>query len=390
MNKQDMVPNLTDRLRGMILFSAFGDALGANHETTRAIYPPSFPGRLLKQRLDSEPAKWGYWITKNESAAPVKGVPTDDTSFKLFILHPWLQQVLVGKSDLAENAFRQFIVELKSNKPQPAWIVQPRNAQIDSWLDMYRGFELHEEHEFFTPNVPVVFGFFLFLELAAIRDDYDPVGNYLFFRTATVLDQGYAKSATGFLAAIASQAFSAETSKRFDHWLVSRSLKLANELIGQNVDQDDVLTIRKIVETMSDLGERMRGKSPYEFVAAFEQSVVVSPSPPFMNEPFKNALYDPFRMLAEIYAAAVYAEGDPNRSIRPFAFGSGDSDTVCTFFGTLLGIWFGENQLRQNEVLDADLTNVEKVLQESFDVNLYERVELFMQLRSKDRSQFVT
>ena len=49
-----MSPTAAERLRGMMLLSAYGDALGADHETNNAIHPAPFPKQLPQQTLDSE------------------------------------------------------------------------------------------------------------------------------------------------------------------------------------------------------------------------------------------------------------------------------------------------------------------------------------------------
>ena len=115
----------------------------------------------------------------------------------------------------------------------------------------------------------------------------------------------------------------------------------------------------------------------------------VNQPPPFMDEPFKWPEHDPFRMLAEIIAATVYAEGDPHRAIQVLAFSSGDSDTVCTFLGTLMGIWYGEPLLLQNANLVDDLQIVENVLTDKFEVDLNEHVNLFMSLQGDQPSQLI-
>ena len=391
MSKPNTSPALQERLRGMMLLSAYGDALGADHETNHSIHPAPFPDRLPEQTLESEPDKWGYWVTTNELGPTAKGATTDDTAFKLFLLHPWLQQILAGNSQLGEPAFIQFLTELKSTAPRPGWIDPPRNAQIDSWLDMYRASAVPEASEFFAPNVPIVFGIFMFLELAAIRTQHKPIENYRYFRSATVLDQGYASVATGLLIAITSLAFSSEPSQpstRFDQWLVDQSNSLIEVLISNNVDLDAVATIHRIVSSMSELGTQQRGRSPHDFMVAFEETVVASPNPPFMSDPFKKAVHDPFRMLAEMFAAAIYAEGDPYRAMQALAFGSGDSDTVCAFLGTLQGIWFGEHLLRQDAYLNEGFDIVEEVLNTTFQVDLNQHVDLFLKLHGES-SAFV-
>ena len=332
---------LKDRLRGMLLLSAYGDALGSDHEETRTIHGAPFPDGLPEQTVVVEPDHWAYWATTQQLSPPVKGLTTDDTAFKLFILHPWLEEVLVGGSSFDESGFRQFLPQLKASEIQPAWIRTPRDAQIDSWLDMYRAADVGETSEFFSPNVPTVFGLFMFLELAAFRSDYSPVENYLYFRDFCVLDQGYAKSATGFFTAITSLAFTSNLADRFDNWLLQESMALCDELLERDVDPNEVSTILSLVESMTELGKGLRGQTAHEFMVAFEATVVDPVHPPFIDVPFQQPIFDPLRMLAEIYAAAAYALGDPVHAMQPLAFGSGDSDTVCSMFGMLLGIWFG-------------------------------------------------
>lgn len=376
---------LTDQLRGMILFSAYGDAMGANHEVKRCIHPAPFPNRLPQQQLIAEPDRWGYWLTSDHLTGLAKGIPTDDTSFKLFILHPWLQHVLEYDSQINETSFREFIVTLKSRPSKPDWIFRPRNAQIDSWLDMYDGVELSEKREFFETGTPVVFGIFLFLEIAAIRTGFDPIANYRFFRTATVLDQHYANTATAFLAAIVSLAFSGESAQRFDKWFLQQSLELTEKLNRERLDCDDIRVIQNIIETMWELGRNVRHQSPQQFMIVFEQTVIQPSHPPFMETPFVNPLHDPFRMLAEIYAAVAYAEGDPFRTIQPLAFGSGDSDTVCTFLGTLIGARFGYKSLHEHSDLTEDLETIESVLKDILEIDLNKHVEIFLKLHTKNQ-----
>ena len=258
----------------------------------------------------------------------------------------------------------------------------PRDGQIESWLDMYRAADIQEASGFFGPGVPIVFGLFMFLELAALRTDYSRAENYLYFRDFTALDQGYAKSATGFLIAITSNAFVSDPADRFDDWLLRESKALGDELLGLDVDTDGVSMILPLVESMTELGKGLRGQTSHEFMLAFEAAVVEPIHPPFMDDSFQGEIFDPLRMIAEIFAAAAYAEGDPIRTIQPLAFGSGDSDTVCSMLGSLLGIWFGENALRQHTDLDADLTIVEDLLHETFQIDLNQHVALFMQLRN--------
>ena len=208
MSNQNTGLALEDRLRGMLLLAAYGDALGSDHEQQEEIHSAPLPERLPEQTLVVDPNPWRYWATVDQLNAPVKGLTTDDTAFKLFLLHPWLQEVLANDSSFDETGFRRFLVQLKSTEIQPTWIRTPRDAQIKGWLSMYDAAETEKPSEFFSPEVPIIFGLFMFLELAAFRTDYSAVENYFYFRDFTILDQAYAKSATGFFTAVVSSAFS--------------------------------------------------------------------------------------------------------------------------------------------------------------------------------------
>ena len=125
-------------------------------------------------------------------------------------------------------------------------------------------------------------------------------------------------------------------------------------------------------------------------MVAFEETVITAPNPPFMSVPFAKPVHDPFRMLAEMYAATTYAEGDPYKAIQAVAFGSGDSDTVSAFLGTLQGIWFGEQLLRQNSYLNEGFEIIEDVLKTTFQVDLNQHVDLFLNLQGEsDAASFV-
>ena len=189
--------------------------------------------------------------------------------------------------------------------------------------------------------------------------------------------------------AITALAFSSDPLvQSFDEWFLREFEKLTIELGFEEDSNQDILIIEKIFETMITLGADLRGSTPHEFMVAFEQAVIESDHPPFMDQPFQQAVFDPFRMLAEMVAVVAYAEGDPHRAMQTLAFGSGDTDTVNAFLGTLMGIWFGESLLLQNNSLNADLKTVERVLTTVFQVNLNEHVSTFLSLRGESNMEF--
>jgi len=134
---------------------------------------------------------------------------------------------------------------------------------------------------------------------------------------------------------------------------------------------------------MTNFGVEQRGKSAHDFMVAFEEFVIKPDNPPFMSESFKCLRFDPFRFLAEIFSSTAYAEGDPYVSIQPLAFGSGDSDTVTSFLGTLMGAWYGEKALKSNFNLTSDLQTLERVLSEVFKIDLQKQANIFLRLQKR-------
>lgn len=127
-----------------------------------------------------------------------KGVPTDDTAYKLYILHPWFEAINAGTANFTEKSFRDFIDGLQGTSTTPQWVAEVRDLQIDAWFEMYEAFEAGRGDIFFEPDVPIVFGMFMFLEIAPFRIKSDLVDNYQYFKNCTVLDQGYVKVASEF------------------------------------------------------------------------------------------------------------------------------------------------------------------------------------------------
>ena len=126
---------LVNRISGMILLGAYGDAYGAEHETRGHIHDDPFPKRLPARNLANH--HWGTWLPAASIPNPATGVPTDDTSYKLFILYPWLEDVLENGGDLTETSFRDFLSRLKGINTTPSWVKSVRDKQINAWLRMY-------------------------------------------------------------------------------------------------------------------------------------------------------------------------------------------------------------------------------------------------------------
>ena len=72
MSNRKTGPSLADRLRGMLLLSAYGDALGSNHEQQEEIHNAPLPDRLPEQTLVADTNPWRYWATTDQLNVPSK------------------------------------------------------------------------------------------------------------------------------------------------------------------------------------------------------------------------------------------------------------------------------------------------------------------------------
>lgn len=382
--------NIFDRLRGMLLLGAYGDALGAVHEGSREIAPAPFPKPLPVRRMLNQGSAWGTWLP-NTVVATKAGVPTDDTCYRMFLLHPWLQAIASGNSTFTEKSFREFLLQLAQSTAKPNWTQLPRNNQINAWIEMFKAEEEGGCSFFFCPDVPIVFGLFMYLETGAIIQGGTMESTYRFFKGFSRLDQRYAISATAFMTTLLSQAIEyncAETT--FDEWFFSQSSALFQELKVIFPDDSDVAILENLFSSMRELGVKHRGSSEETFVSAFKTIVIDPDFPPFMDTAF-SGIFDPFRFIAQIVATVEFSAGDPAIALRAIAYSIGDTDTTATFLGSLMGAWFGEKQLRNLKtpglILNDELNTVEDVLDNLFEIDLDERARLFELLRFRKLGQ---
>lgn len=383
--------NLQDRLRGMFLLGAYGDALGAEHEGSVDIAGVPFPKPLPILQMPAETGfPWDIWLP-NTVVASKAGVPTDDTCYRLFILHPWLQEIAKGDRKFTEESFREFMPELKEKPLQPSWIELPRNNQIDAWLGEFGAQkDFRGSGEFFSHDSPVVFGLFMYLETGVIIQGETSESIYSLFKEFSRLDQRYATSATAFMTTLMNKAIEYDSrGKSFDNWFFDQSFNLIVELQEIFPHDLDLEVIKSLFLSMKKLGSEYRHLPEDVFAKAFKEKVLEPTNPPFMQDSFSRwygGNFDPFRFLAQIVATVEFSAGDPVLALRSIAYSFGDTDTTATFLGSLMGVWYGEKQLRCLETPELDfndeLTVVENVLEDIFNIDLNERVKLFESLRS--------
>ena len=107
------MPNtFDDRIRGMLLLGAYGDALGAAQEGQETPTPDPLPTRLVARDMPEWGEAWGTWLPAIVHAKRI-GMPTDDTCYRLCVLHPWLAAIADGDRTFDEASLLDFMAALR-------------------------------------------------------------------------------------------------------------------------------------------------------------------------------------------------------------------------------------------------------------------------------------
>ena len=380
------MPNtFDDTIRGMLLLGAYGDALGAAQEGQETPTPDPLPTSLVARDMPEWGEAWGTWLPAIVHAKRI-GMPTDDTCYRLCVLHPWLAAIADGARTFDEASLRDFMAALRHEPLYPEWYAFACRDHLTAWLDMFQAQEENRSEGLFSPGVPGVFGLFLYLEMAAVRHGTTPLETFAVYQRQASLDQGYAKSVTGFLATLVSLAVNeaAETSS-FGDWFFDRGRTVVDDLAASTQAQE-AASLRSLLEAMARLGNELRGETGATLNTVFKQRVLDPPIPPFLSHALLGGIHDPYRILAQLAATIAYAPDDPAVALRTIAHGCGNTATLASLLGSLLGAWYGAERLSalHTEGLDfqAELDIVETNLTELFHFGLDQHVQIFSRLHS--------
>jgi hypothetical protein len=382
-----MPSTFDDKIRGMLLLGAYGDALGAAQEGQETPTPDPLPKILTARDMPEWGEAWGTWLPAIVHAKRI-GMPTDDTCYRLCILHPWLAAIAnnVDERTFDEASLRDFMAALRHEPLYPEWYSFACRDHLKAWLEMFQAQEENRSEGLFSPGIPGVFGPFLYLGMAAVRHGTTPLETFALYQQQAGLDQGYAKVVTAFLATLVSLAVNeASQTDSFGDWFFGCARAVLDDLAASAQDED-VASLRSVLETIQQLGTELRGETEGTLNTVFKQRVIDPPTPPFLTHAFMGGIHDPYRALAHITATIAYAPNDPAVALRTIAHSCGDTDTLASFLGTLLGAWYGAERLSaiQTEGLDfqAELDIVEANLTELFHFDLDQHVQIFSRLHS--------
>ena len=346
---------LENKALGMLIGGAIGDALGAagefhgphsislidelkpagsNHINNEAV---------LTDRIGQEWAIWDSSVTNDTI-----GVITDDTSFRLTLLHPWL--LTEASRSLSEESFRSWIENAPS--PLPSW-EQAYLRQIEQWKLMWfqaesyktdpDNFNVDSSNEFYRPTKPIIFGMFMFLEAGFITPS-----------VTTILDtEQRAKDATYF-------------------WQ-----RVMNDVV-ENTSGDLPGIIN---DTLSEIKENLSPEIAGSIIWGLkrgtvfrEQNLSEDEAVSFLNDSAftweKHVefgfFFSPLFTRAMAFAAA-YAKEDCNKALRVLSACPGDSDTMPSFLGSIYGGLLGPDVFRESW-----RTPVRNYIETTYAINLEE------------------
>ena len=374
-----------DRLMGMLLFGAFGDAFGAAHENSGldGLIAADLSTTELRpyaayvRRTTSEP--FGVWPVPADKTE--KGLVTDDTGVRVMLLHQWLHLLLHPEPpQLApvtalfaprESVFADWLDVMKaepSGTPPAAYatVLATRKrviADLLCWLGNARRYQADPSGfvatkcttPFWARDTPVVFGQFLYLELAAIYACCDRAAVMAEFQNFSLLDQGSAKFATGMLAAVLSQAFAAKSGGNFRDFFTQQIAELL-------ADPAAPADLKDQWDKGSKVGKDRVGL-PLKDVLEAIKSELYDPRSPATGSGLGK--FHPALFLAQMAAAVQYGAGKPEETLAALAFGIGDADTIPAQLGSIMGAFFGETALRAAG-LGPDLDLIQKRVETYF------------------------
>ncbi len=182
-----MSSTFDDTIRGMLLLGAYGDALGAAQEGQETPTPDPLPTPLVARDMPEWGEAWGTWLPAIVHAKRI-GMPTDDTCYRLCVLHPWLAAIADGDRTFDEASLRDFMAALRHEPLYPEWYSFACRDHLTAWLDMFQAQEENRSEGLFSPGVPGVFGLFLYLEMAAVRHGTTPLETFALYRQQASLD----------------------------------------------------------------------------------------------------------------------------------------------------------------------------------------------------------
>lgn len=306
-----------DRIAGGLALSALGDAFGWVHEPRGLAGEIGDPERPFLPVVDpyreARANPWNLWFPARITKGR-RGVPSDDTACRLGLIEPWL-------AECPNLPLLDFVRQRGPSLPLRCARRMAKEIHRTS-----RAKARGKPYGFHVPGVPVNWGPFVLGSLAL-------AGKVL----PCELDEGYG----------------VDTTRAYLRWCAGEELL-------------DVVNppLAGPVQSAIACADEPTDEGFLNLLAGWSRERGVGP-------------FDPLRQLGEAAAAVARADGDPERAIRLAGSIAGDSDTVASHVGLVVGFRTGLSGLRG---LETELQIVEETTQDLFGVTLPERVGIYASL----------
>ncbi|MEM7233439.1 MAG: ADP-ribosylglycohydrolase family protein [Planctomycetota bacterium] len=396
--------DLNDKILGMTLLAAYGDALGAPHELAGLKGEAEDTSKNLRLRPFSacfprekdKITEWWVWPDHMLVPREQRGMVTDDTAFRVMILEPWLLEDRPGREAIFEDSLERWMRRHVENPPRewPARVRERFRKMVRGWIVMFEDarrfrehpadFERSKSNPFWRPEVATIFGPFLFGELGALfasrprREVFDA------FVSMTSLDYGIGRLFTAQIGVLVSEAMGPASTESLDAWyarLTDEVCELAesSNLEGRGVSKSDIADFRESWMRSRGVGRSMR---KFDENAFLKKLVAEIYQPRLRVNPHGLGAFGSRVAFEQISACVAYSGDDFRKALRLLTSGPGDADTLPSFLGLVFGARLGATAIRKSHAsLADDLGLVETVLSKAdyFGIDLKERVKKLAQ-----------
>lgn len=134
---------------------------------------------------------------------------------------------------------------------------------------------------------------------------------------------------------------------------------------------------------MVHFGKVHRPDSGYTFLKTFRAQIYTDTALPFHTSPSHLKNYHPLLFWVQIISTLAYTADRPFEALRILSAGVGDTDTVASILGSIMGTWMGYDQVYEGCIGDTPLKKeCDAISQNSrtlYCTDLEDRVELFVQ-----------
>ena len=312
--KKEKIILWADKIKGMMYFSLYGDALGFPHEfnfqtiTEMKLYSKE---EFLKQEQCNNP--WACWTQYDKIPSSQTGILSDDSFFKLEIFIPYLEFIQTSKNEISDITFIKFCLNEINLPNKPV-----KNQQLIDWLYMFKQSNIAEDikkeidsglnglrakQSFYEQDNSSCFGLFLYLWSSIIGP---PV--------STCLDSDQGREITDFLSMALIQSL------KSDSYSLCESIKID---FSDHLSYLNSLHLPKTLTatTLHSIREN-----------EFSKKISV----------FK---FDPEEFLYCFILADKYYPNSPLESLWQVCSSGGDTDTMGSIWGAILGAKYGFEKL---------------------------------------------